>query len=222
MNKALLSLAFILLFSPFFNFGQTTKLVFKYETKQEITKKKTLTVNEPGKELGVKEETISEIIKTKTVIFTIVGKILNFEKSTKLISLLSATEGVISFKIFYNRRCKVELLDEKKYDAQYLRSILNSEDVDYDIDYVIVNDKIIESDLLDRKELYPYNYNPAPVENYQTPKNFPSLINTGDSEKDKILFSQAKQNWIEENPDAYKAMIGIEYLDYSQKLQGKK
>lgn len=197
MNKSLLCclIAFFSLLYPVFS--QNSKLEFKYETKSEISKE-------------------------NTVIFTILGNKIDFAKSEKLASVMLKTEGIVSFKIFYNRRCKLILKDEPKYNAKYIRNILLSEDLDFDIDYVNVTDKFIESDLLDKKLLYPYNYHPTPIENYSIPKSFPTLVDTGNPEQDKIILGEAKQKWIEENPDTYKAMTGFEYLDYSQKLKGLK
>ncbi|MFH0893741.1 MAG: hypothetical protein V2A54_04835, partial [Bacteroidota bacterium] len=122
--------------------------------------------------------------------------------------------------IFYNRRCKVEI--NENVGAMAVRKILLKSGVDFDLDYVIVNDKLIESELIEKKELYPIlGYIPQPIFDCQYPDNFPKYNNSGDPKKYKENYIIAKQKWIEDNPDAYKVMTGVEYLDYSFDLNKK-
>jgi hypothetical protein len=85
--------------------------------------------------------------------------------------------------------------------AEYIRQILKTHDVDYDfstvsIDGVVPNKKT-------RQDIKQY----GSIETYVTALGFPKYVHTGDKISDDINYSQAKEKWINENPEEYNNML---------------
>lgn len=157
------------------------------------------------------------------IIFTIIG-IQDDIQANKIIGDFEKYDKIISCKIFYNKRCKITInKQDKEVSADKFRQILIQNNADFDIDYLKVLNKKVYSDLANKKTLYidPYKAQPIPAEKWVYPNNFPKFQDTGNPALDKENFAIAKQNWIEENPEAYKTMTGVEYLDYSILLNHK-
>ena len=156
--------------------------------------------------------------RSNTIIFTILG-VKDISQAESISNKFANTEGVISFKIFYNRRCELITKNVAKYNADYFRKILLHENVDYAITYVTANQKITHATLMQWKASYPiigYSPKPVPGNEWIYPSDFPVLISK--NKADEIKLSKDKQLWIETHPEEYKKMTGIEYLDYSIKL----
>jgi hypothetical protein len=160
----------------------------------------------------------NEAANTKTAVFTIVG-VADAKQAGSLSQKIKALEGVQSFKIFYNRRCQLTLVNDDSYNADYIRSVLLSENTDFDIDYVTPLNKPTFVQLSEKKEAHPVlDYKANPITEVTFPSDFPKLIDTGNKEADTKQLAKAKQEWIENNPDKYREITGMEYLDYSNQI----
>lgn len=153
-----------------------------------------------------------------TAIFTILG-VKNNSTAEKIKNEISSLQGVNSFKIFYNRRCKVVISNNSNNIENQIRSILIKYNTDFDIDYLTVNDKIIAENLFEFKTINPIkDYKPNPKADLIFPSDFPKYTETGNPQLDRSNHSKAKLEWLENNPDKYKEIYGFEYLDYSDRL----
>lgn len=158
--------------------------------------------------------------KTKIAIFTILG-VKDAVQSELISTKIKNIPGVVSFKIFYNRRCELITKNEAKLNADIIRKTLLQENVDYDVYYVTVNNKLTHATLMEWKDSYPiigYTPKPVPGNQWVYPSDFPVLNSNNKSKSEEIRFSNEKQLWIETHPEEYKKMTGLEYLDYSVKL----
>jgi len=153
-----------------------------------------------------------------SVVFAIVGK-TGSETTKKLLELAQSSDQIISFKVFYDHRCKVVFVDNDMISADKIRKKLLELGVDYDIDYVKTLDKATNVELSQKKSEYHANYIPRPIPSNQWV--YPSDFPMEEEFNDLVLFKKAKQDWIEDHPEEYRQMTGMEYLDYSLKLNGK-
>jgi len=100
---------------------------------------------------------------------------------------------------------KVELADmlrcsmliNKKIDAVYVRELLKKENVDFDFSTLIVND-ITQVRTTDRHR------------NSAVPESFPHFVDTGNQKADEVVYFNAKQKWIKDNPAEFEK---IKHLD---------
>ncbi|MBI5541401.1 MAG: hypothetical protein HY951_15155 [Bacteroidia bacterium] len=158
--------------------------------------------------------------KTKTAIFTILG-VKDAIQSELISTKIKNIPGVVSFKIFYNRRCELTTKNELKINADLIRKTLLQENVDYDVSYVTVNNKLTHATLMEWKDSYPiigYTPKPVPGNEWVYPSSYPVITSDKRSKTEEANLLKEKQNWIETHPEEYKKMTGLEYLDYSIKL----
>lgn len=158
--------------------------------------------------------------KTKTAVFTILG-VKDAQQSNVISSKINSIEGVISFKIFYNRRCELITKNDSKLNADFFRKILLLENADYDVSYVNINSKLTHATLMEWKDSYPiigYTPKPIPGDKWIYPASFPKITSDKKTKTEEASLLIEKQNWIETHPEEYKTMTGLEYLDYSIKL----
>ncbi len=157
---------------------------------------------------------------TKEIVFSIVG--INDDNHAKqIIKSFDEFEEIISCQIFYNKRCKLIVLNSvNTNNADKCRKILKSNNVDFDIDYIEPLNKLTHIELSELKERNPGKYVPNPILSNQWvyPVSFPKMVDSGNAKADKAIFSKAKQTWIEQHPEEYKKMTGVEYLDYSLEI----
>jgi len=152
--------------------------------------------NNIGVEFKYKTETIDNI----TAIFSIYG-INTEEKANKLKKTLLNDENIISFKIFYNKRCKIEY--KNNIDANYIRKIFRTDYIDYDMDYVTILDKFTEEELF---LIVKANYDEYKIRHtsqrgdWIIPNDYP----TEETVKDKETRLKLQTQWIENNLEKYK------------------
>ena len=129
-----------------------------------------------------------------------------------LISDINRINGVKSFKIFYNRICKIVM--EPSVTAESIRQFLIDYNLDFDIESVDTSDPKIKSELIDKKRLSPVSDITMliPPDEWIYPENFPKYIDTGNPQLDEENLANAKQEWIKNNPDAYKKMTGVYHV----------
>ena len=154
------------------------------------------------------------------IVFSIVG-ISGDKQSDEIQQAFYSFEEVKSFKIFYNKRCKIILdmgfnEDNGVYADKY-REVLLAHDADIDIDYVIPETKQVMIELSQKKNQYKDDYTPQliPSNQWIYPKELATIINNEKQKGDKKSLEKAKTQWIEDHPEEYKNMTGVEYLDYS-------
>lgn len=160
---------------------------------------------------------LTEHEQTKEVVFSIVG-VRDSEHAIQIISTFESYEQVISCKIFYNRRCKMTVSKEMDSEsAEKCRAILQTLGVDFDPDYLLFEQKEPYLEMSQLKKQHPYDFvsNPKPSDEWVYPESFPKFSDTGNPGMDNTDYARAKQAWIEEHPEEYRQMTGIEYLDYS-------
>lgn len=151
----------------------------------------------------------------KEVIFAVVG-ITDDTHSNQIIELFEGRDEIVSCKMFYNKRCKMVVHSTFTPDeASEYRQLLLSQNVDLDINYVIVENKSIYLDLIEKKKNSSdtYVFAPIPSNEWQYPPSFPKYTDTGNSVADSKNYALQKQQWIEDHPEEYKLMTGKEYLD---------
>ncbi len=154
------------------------------------------------------------------IVFSIIG-IKNDNHAKMIMEEFEKFDQVLSCQIFYNKRCKLIVTNDVKTDnADKCREMLKRHNVDFDIDYIEPQNKTTFIELQELKENNPYNYtpNPVPASKWEYPADFPKYQDTQDPKQDKQKFAEAKQKWIETHPEEWKKMTGIEYLDYSVKI----
>ncbi len=145
--------------------------------------------------------------------FGIIGNIGTFDKK-QLENYVLKLPGVISFKIFYERRCLIVF--DNNLNILELRNIFLTTNLDFDIITISTNDKNIATELKNKKAYFPkYSAIKAPVDpvNWLYPESYPKRINTGNKELDDLNFDIAQQKWIRFNPEEYKKMTGLENID---------
>ena len=159
--------------------------------------------------IGVEFKYKTETIENTTAIFSIYG--INTEQAANnLKNSILNDPNIISFKIFYNKRCKI--IYNNNTDANYIRRILRDNSADYDMDYVIVLDKYTEEELYSViKENYTeYNLRHTNTRgDWITPEDYP----TYNTAEEKLTIEARRTEWIENNPERYKKMTGRDYLD---------
>ncbi|MFA4851879.1 MAG: hypothetical protein WC599_05110, partial [Bacteroidales bacterium] len=156
---------------------------------------------------------ISEIYDNSVLVtfFQLVGSIdtLNSEILTAEVLKL---KGVIAFKVFYNRICKIWM--DSTVTAESVREKLLQQNIDFDIKTIETSDAQVISELSEKKLITPASTLPVaiPSNEWIYPDNFPDYIDTGNPQLDTENFAKAKQEWINNNPEAYKKMTGVEHL----------
>ena len=85
--------------------------------------------------------------------------------------------------------------------AEYIRQILKSHNVDYDFSTVSIDGTVPNKK--SRHDLQEY----GSAKTYITSMGFPKYENTDDKISDDINYNQAKDKWINENPEEYNQML---------------
>jgi len=146
-------------------------------------------------------------------VFTIIGN-TSTQNIENIIKDITSYEEVSSCQIFYNRRCKVT--STRTLPIKGVRRILNKYDVYLDVSYCIINNKELYIELKQKKESFSaVKLNHIPVSDWVFPEDYP----TKEKIKDKLELKEAIYEWIENNPNKWKAITGREYLDYSYILE---
>ncbi|MFH2144385.1 MAG: hypothetical protein ABIJ97_18325 [Bacteroidota bacterium] len=167
----------------------------------------------------IKFKFVEEKGDQKVVIFSIVG-ITDNSHANQIVEFLESYDEIISCKIFYNKRCKLIVQSSvDTEDATICRRLLQKQNVDFDVDYIIAETKALYLELSDKKNIFPdlYKPNPIPSNEWVYPSSFPKYTDSGDAETDSRNYAASKQQWIEDHPDEYKSMTGVEYLDLINK-----
>lgn len=152
----------------------------------------------------------------KETIFTIYD-IVSEQQKNAIIAGIKQINGVKDVKIFYKKRCKVT--SEKDLNLYDVRAVLNKQNSDLDINYCVITDSQLKSELLKEKKLHPEERPvPVPASEWKFPEDFPKQSKF----KNQKDFAQAKQLWIEQHPEQWKQITGVEYLDFSINLGHKK
>ena len=151
-------------------------------------------------------------------VFTILGN-TNDNNIQNIIEKLTSYQEVSSCKIFYNKRCKV--LSTRKLPIRGVRKVLTKYGTDIDIDYCVINNKVLFNEL-NQSKISNLNESikakPKKQSEWVFPTDFPQYEETGNKTVDDKNYSRRKVQWIENNPEKWKEITGIEYLDYSNKL----
>lgn len=159
------------------------------------------------------KSTITENNSDSSVIvfFNIAGNISGMDADSLMVDMLNL-DGVAYCKIFYNRICKMKI--EKFITPESVRNILLLHNVDFDIETVETSDPQIISELSEKKLITPVSPIPIaiPSNEWIYPENFPVLIETGNPQLDEENFANAKQEWIKNNPEAFKKMTGVDHI----------
>ena len=150
-------------------------------------------------------------------IFTVLG-INNDNTASELINEISKLNNVIDAKIFYNRRCKIT--SKNKLNLEEIREIAKRFNSDIEIGYCTGYNKSTYVELHDfaiNNPIVGYSPKIIPANEWIFPSDFPSKENINDSEKLK----KAKQEWIENHPEEWRDITGLEYLDFSINIDFK-
>lgn len=189
MKKITFIISFIILFNFLFANNNETGISFRFEKD----------LNETQKEF----------------VFTILN-VTSDNQVTTIINEIEALIEVTECKIFYKRRCKIIALNS--LNPQQIRNIITKFNVDFDFRYFKITDEILLNNLAKFKKKYPitdYIPKPVPLKDRKFPTDYPKYINTDMPEKDKKNYKDRITEWIENNPELYKQITGVEYLDYS-------
>ena len=149
----------------------------------------------------------------KTV-FTVLG----LEDSNQVEELKNAIlqlQIVKEVQVFYDRRFKIT--SDSKLDFYAIREIIKFYNADIQYGYCVVEDKRTHSEIKVFESNHPIEgYTPQIIsaKTWVFPDDFPSLNNISE----KTNLKEAKQNWIENNPNKWRTITGLEYLDFSINL----
>ncbi|HPX75626.1 MAG TPA: hypothetical protein PLW77_03485 [Bacteroidales bacterium] len=117
---------------------------------------------------------------------------------------LQEDENISDTKIvkLKNGKIRVFIYSHDYVDANYVRAILQSRNVDYDLSSVALNGQVVRNDkeFIDPNK---FTSTPTPVKF----SDFPTYINTGDKEIDNINYANAKEKWINNNPEKYNELL---------------
>ncbi|MFA4852678.1 MAG: hypothetical protein WC599_09190 [Bacteroidales bacterium] len=139
----------------------------------------------------------------KVVYFEISG-IKDNDHSEELVKVLSQIDGVSFCRIFKSSlktdACQLNI--NSSVSADYVRAILLSNEADFDLESVKVN-------------------NPANIEKRRDgmPEHYPVFVNTGNTDADNAQYEMDKQEWIKKYPEEVAKITGREIDEFVNKKE---
>ncbi|PLX06093.1 MAG: hypothetical protein C0596_16530 [Marinilabiliales bacterium] len=138
-----------------------------------------------------------------TVYFHVVN-LIDDEHGNMVLAELLNDENIFSGRYFKSGEGKdrFQLYINEFVSAEYVRNILLSQNVDYEFSTVTVNGNYINGN----NQTFEQGIKGSP-KMYVTSMGFPKYEYTGDKEQDDINYRNAKDDWINQNPEEYEKLL---------------
>ncbi|MBK6986555.1 MAG: hypothetical protein IPH32_18295 [Bacteroidetes bacterium] len=106
---------------------------------------------------------------------------------------------------FYN-------LNSSNFDQtkSLLERVTQSKSIEFDkVDsiFTITTNKSLDKNIVSGKMLKNYFPIKSFIKEGEQPEPFPTLVNTGNSEQDALIYEEKKNNWVKKYPKEYKKLI---------------